>query len=584
MATYKYATKELSITSAKAFLENINADDTSTVKKSAIIYAVLGHSNPWNNEPSPDQIVSSTQKLQYETKRDFIGGKKVDSGNVSHVTKRVDWSENSVYDMYKDTLEDVYDTNYFVVTDELNVYKCLYNNKRGQSTIKPQGYALSAFTLSDGYTWKYMYSITLGESEKFMTTNHIPVKIQSNVQTAAVNGNIEIIETNTSGSGYYQLDGVDVATSTSNTLIINGIGSGAYGSISRVDDFYNGSSVYIKTGTGSGQLRRITNYVGETKELTVNTAFTTIPENGDQFLISPTATIIGDGKDAKAYTKVNVGTGAIANVSVIDTGEFYTRAETKISGGQGTGATANTIISPKGGHGSDAITELGADKLMINVKFDGSEGISSTGAGYIPANTEFRTISLLKDPILKVDQNNAALAENTEAIANTSNSPLTLRFTHRARIAYESLSEGVPTNALSADDIITNERMRLSASTGTLEFVTELTQQARDENAMANALQGANAQIVYIRDDESTSDVSFYTMYLNNVQVNGDNIAFVTDDAILKQGSDTKIAIIQDYKFPEANTFSGEVLYTENVGEVTRSTDQLEDIKIILDF
>jgi len=584
MATYRYATKELSISSAKAFLENINADDTSTVKKSAIIYAVLGHSNPWENEPSPDQIISSTQKLQYESQRDFIGGKKVDPGSVSHVTKRINWVEGSVYDMYKDTIEELYDTDYFVITDELNVYKCLYNNKGAASTIKPQGYALAAFTLSDGYTWKYMYSVSLGESEKYMTTNHIPVKIQSNVSQASVNGSIEIIETNTPGSGYHQLDGVDVSTATSTTLFINGLGSGVYGSISRVDDFYNGSSIYIKTGSGSGQLRRITDYVGETKQLTVNTAFTTIPDNGDQFIISPTATIIGDGKDGKAYCKVNVGTGAISEVSVIDSGEFYTRAKTKITGGQGSGATANTIISPNGGHGSDAISELGADKLMINVKFDGSEGISSTGAGYIPANTEFRTISLLKDPILKVDENNASLGENTEAVANTSNSPLTLRMTHRARIAYESLSEGVPTNALSADDIITNERMRLSASLGTLELVTEGTPQAREENAMSNALQGANAQIVYIRDDESTTDPSFYTMYLNNVQVNGDNIAFATDDTILKKGSDTKIAVIQDYKYPEANTFSGDVLYTENVSEVTRSTDQVEDIKIILDF
>ena len=35
---------------------------------------------------------------------------------------------------------------------------------------------------------------------------------------------------------------------------------------------------------------------------------------------------------------------------------------------------------------------------------------------------------------------------------------------------------------------------------------------------------------------------------------------------------------------PEANTFSGQFLHTENITKVTRSVDQTEDIKIILDF
>lgn len=596
MATYRYATKELSIQNAKSFLEKLNATDTTAEKKSSILYAVLGHSNQWDNEPTPNTVTPTDQELQYKTYRNFIGGQKINTSHVSHVIRRVNWASGTVYAMYKDTISDLYDTDFYVITDELNVYKCLDNNKNAASTNKPTGYATGNTKLADGYVWKYMYSVSLGDSEKFLTTNHVPVKFietvdaspettrQQDVQNAAVNGAIDIIQTNTGGSGYFQLGAANVEETPSSTTIRISAGSstGEYGSLSNNDDFYNGSSIYISAGTGTGQLRRIIDYSGESKTLTVNTAFSTLPTSGATAVISPTVTIIGDGKGAQAYSTVNTGTGALSGITVINRGDQYTRANAIVSDGNGSGATANTIISPPGGHGSDPIRELGGDKLMVNAKFDGSEGVSSTGAGYIPANTEFRTISLIKDPVLKVDENNATIT--TEAVANTSNSPETLRFTHRLTISYESMTGDDPTYPLASDDIITNERMRLAAETGQLEFVTELNPAQRSLDAMKNALQGANGQIVYIREDETVADTSFYTMYLNNVQSNGERIAFVQDDVLLKAGSDTRIAVVQDYKSPEANTYSGEVLYTENITQVTRNVEQVEDIKIILDF
>jgi len=146
------------------------------------------------------------------------------------------------------------------------------------------------------------------------------------------------------------------------------------------------------------------------------------------------------------------------------------------------------------------------------------------------------------------------------------------------------MSGSTPQNPLAVDDIITNERNRLKAELGTLEFVTELSSIARATNAMTNALQGANAQIVYIREDETVSDPSFYVAYLNNVASYSNYIPFTNDDVVLKSGDDTQVATIESIKGPEANTFSGEILYTESIEKVTRNISQVEDIKIILDF
>lgn len=595
MPTYRYATKELSIASAKSFLDKIRAVDIETKKNSSILYAVLGKSSPWDDEPTPNEITDTVQNNHFDLHRNFIGGKKINESGVSHVATRTDWQSGTVYSMYKESHTDLYNMNFFVVTDEMNVYKCLYNNKGEASTERPSGYATAAVTLSDGYVWRYMYTISLGSSEKFMTTSHIPVDTiitsdntpeqtrQQAVQNAAVNGSIEIVETGSPGANYHQFNQAVVEFADATTLRFSSSGeqTGIFGAISTNDDFYSGSSVYIKSGTGAGQLRRVTDYVGSTKTLTVNTAFQTIPGVGATALISPTVTIIGDGSGCQAYVKVHEGSGGVANVAVINQGEGYTRAQARISDGQGSGATANVIISPLGGHGKDAIRELGGDRLMLNVTFKGSEGISSTGAGYIPANTDFRTISILKDPILKVNSNNV---RTDEAVANTSNSPESLRFTHRASISYISISDGLPTDPLLSGDTITNERMRASAANGTLEFVTELTPAVRELNGLANALQGANAEVVYIRDDETKNDPSFYTMYLNNLHSYSDHVAFTKDDTIIKSTDQTKIAVIKDMDAPEANTYSGEVLYSENISKVTKNNSQLEDIKIILDF
>jgi hypothetical protein len=65
----------------------------------------------------------------------------------------------------------------------------------------------------------------------------------------------------------------DNAGAYDSTTTIN-LGAGA----SSIDDFYNGCIVYIYTGTGNGQVRMITDYVGSTKIATVHVAWATNPD------------------------------------------------------------------------------------------------------------------------------------------------------------------------------------------------------------------------------------------------------------------------------------------------------------------
>lgn len=591
MATYRYATKDIHISTAEAFLRTITSQEGNDA--SSVYYVVLANNKEWENEPTPILPPDNEQYLHYEAHRRFIGGKKVTSEDASHVTIRYNWESGTVYSMYRDTDIDMFERPFYVMTNELNVYKCLYNNKGSASTVQPTGYSTSSFTTSDGYTWKYMYSVSLGDANKFMTPNHIPVKTIANttgdssaesdrqlaVQNAAVNGAIEVIETVSVGSGYKQVANGVVEAGGKFTLRL-----GEQGSPSSIDNYYNGSSVYVITGTGAGQLRRVINYSGATKTLQVNTAFATVCNTDSRVIISPTVTVIGDGQGAKAYSLVDTSSGSIANIAMIDTGSSYTRANALITANSvhGTGATANVVISPLGGHGSNPVRELYADKIMLNVQFGGEEGISANGNGYIPSNTEFRTINLLKDPVLKVDANNNTIT--TERVANTTNSPSTLRFTTRVQLSYLQMDGNEPVNPLEIRDTITNERNRLKAELGTLEFVTELNPTRRLNESLANAVKGANGNVVYIREDETETDPSFYVAYLNNVDSYSDYAAFTKDDVILTSESTEEVATVEAIKGPEANTFSGEIVFTENIQAVERDLEQVEDIKIILDF
>jgi hypothetical protein len=133
-----------------------------------------------------------------------------------------------------------------------------------------------------------MYSLTSAARDNFLSTSYLPVttlaaddsSLQWDVQQAAVNGSIDIIDVRSGGSGYIATSNVLGFNTVSNstTLILRSNASGT-------DDIYNGSVLRITDGKGSGQQREIINYVGTTKTATVNTAFTTVPNTSSVYLV-----------------------------------------------------------------------------------------------------------------------------------------------------------------------------------------------------------------------------------------------------------------------------------------------------------
>jgi len=122
-----------------------------------------------------------------------------------------------------------YANKFYVRNTRDQVFKCLFNNGGAESTVMPEidiGGQLPEnpyIQTSDGYRWKYLYTIPSGLKEKFFDSQWMPVIDDEIVSEAAVNGRIDIIDIVNGGTGY-----VSNGTSASaNVISIIGDGTGA---------------------------------------------------------------------------------------------------------------------------------------------------------------------------------------------------------------------------------------------------------------------------------------------------------------------------------------------------------------------
>lgn len=355
------------------------------------IYLFIARSESWPSDTTPPDVVDSIEVTDYGLWNDMLAMKRISPNSVSYAANRYDWVPNTIYSNYQSNTE-ISNSNFYVITDEYKYYKCLSNNMGQESTVKPTGTSVSSFTTSDGYVWKYMGELAASEAVAFLTTTHFPVKTltanngsqQWNVQQAAVSGSINSVLVSSVGTSYDYHAGTVVSANSSYITIESGA--------SATDNKYNNSSIYINSGVGAGQLRKIIDYVGSTKTARVTPAFSTIPSSSSTYIVSPTISITGDGTGASAYATISGGT--LIKTNVINPGANYTFASATVSANSGSGAIIDPQIAPLKGHGADVVNEFYAHNILMNVKLTGNE------ANTFITNNDYRIIGLVADPLL----------------------------------------------------------------------------------------------------------------------------------------------------------------------------------------
>jgi hypothetical protein len=94
-------------------------------------------------------------------------------------------------------------------------------------------------------------------------------------------------------------------------------------SASAVDDFYNDTLVHVLAGTGAGQSRLITDYVGSTKVATVSSAWVTTPSSDSEFVILPQSDIAGASAPSAADVRAEMDSNSTQLAAIVaDTNEL----------------------------------------------------------------------------------------------------------------------------------------------------------------------------------------------------------------------------------------------------------------------
>jgi len=189
-------TKQFKVSNAKSFLEQFASSSNNS------LYMFLAKPSVWNhNNDVPSEPIDSNQNYS-KTWDEMISFKRITSNDMVNVVKRVNWIKNKVYSEYDHEDINLLQKEFYVLNKDLDVYKCLSNNNGSPSTVEPIGKSLTVFSTSDGYKWKYLYSVNNIDKLKFLTDNWMPVRRDEDVASAGKDGGIEIIKLYSGGIEY----------------------------------------------------------------------------------------------------------------------------------------------------------------------------------------------------------------------------------------------------------------------------------------------------------------------------------------------------------------------------------------------
>jgi hypothetical protein len=448
----------------KQLLDTVYDDLTNLTSN---YYIGVGRSETWD---SSDTVVNPSNS--YREERNFRLGmqsiKKI--ADVSYVIPRYNWTSGTIYQGWDDNLSGTPSNAYYVLTEDNQVYVCLQQGRTASgttvtSTVKPTGTATKPFKTSDGYAWKYMYSLSGERTSKFLSANFMPAQFINDSSGSPALNTVQVIQAQ-----------VQEAASAGQVL-----------------------GARVTTG-------------------------------GTGYTSAPTVTIAGDGTGAGATAFVSGG--AVVKIELdsstdsgLTMGHSYNYASVTFSGGGGSGAAARVILAQDSGFGYNAINDLRSSSLMFNTKPSGAEG-----GDWLVSDQDYRQIAVIKNP----KSNNAFDSDYTASTGRVLRYMQLTSTGDAATFSRDATILGGTTGARAVIDDIDSDRLyaHQNETTGFIQF-------AEGETITGGGGSGT----------------------LVSAGVDADSDAFSDDDV---------------------NRLSGEILYIENRAAVSRTTDQTEDIKVII--
>ena len=517
MADQKYTSKKLAFNNAEQFKESFFEPEPATLG-----YVYLANHTEWTNEDSPDTIADTVadEKSIWDN---MFAAKKITGNDVELVLPRVDWTANTKFREYDDTitLDELLSSNttqnlkpVYMLNSERNVYLCLSNNVSSNSTVEPIGQNLSAngnIATSDGYLWKYMYNIK--PSNKFLSNTWIPAPTSTSKldydgsSLTSVDGEIAHIIVTDSGTNYYNRF-ISVASFTTGCTILQ---------LANTSNTSLIANNMVLSGTGIQAGTYITNILPTENKIVVSSRAIA---NGGGFIWANTRIdVTGDGTGALAVPSLS--NNAVSKIIMTNYGKDYTQATVAIYG-TGTGATARVVLPPKYGFGYNAAKQLGATNVMVSMRIG---EMDSTEGGLISTDTTFRQYGLLRDPY--------KYGNTSPAYSTTANSVI---------------SQTTDITVVSGSDYSLNE------------FVY----QGEETNpTFSGYLHAFTTNVVRLTKVQGTASVG--------QPLKG---------TVTNTSGRTVVNVVN----PEYQPYTGDILYNENIVKTQRTDGQAENIKFVIRF
>ena len=168
-------------------------------------YIALGKADQWDeNDTVPTTVNTYEEERKFRSNMQSI--KKM--SDVSFVSPRYNWSSGTTYVSFTDATAQASIGTYYVMTESQRVYICLEQGKDALgaaviSTVNPDtiGTGTDPVRTADNYVWKYLFTLTALNANKYLAANFFPVSklttstsnieaAQLAVQNAAVPGSI----------------------------------------------------------------------------------------------------------------------------------------------------------------------------------------------------------------------------------------------------------------------------------------------------------------------------------------------------------------------------------------------------------
>lgn len=305
---------------------------------------------------------------------------------------------------------------------------------------------------------------------------------------------------------------------------------------------------------------------GEIKVVTIKDYGLNLP-NGTFY-----APILGDGTGGKV--SLTVASGSITSVSVVSGGTGYTYASVALKTGTGSGSTAyglftnsalttsqtvggtakgelEVIIPPQGGYGYDTILQLNAKRIMTNIRLTYAEG-----SGDFPVDNDFRRIGIIQDP--NVVGGGARLVQDTVSTLYA----VRLTNVSGSFFADEEISQTV-TGGTAKGKVVSWTTDGVTGDGVLRYFQSHDYHQDKGivrkfESNASNLITGASSGL--------TGQVNTtYGTVGTPVVFNGQSF-------------------VSGLSSPEVQNNSGNVIYVENRRLIRRAADQIEDIKLVIEF